>query len=188
MTDATDATDATIDPMHVSASFGDRKPPYSNWHYTCAEYETASGKTRTARSASTLRSLAMWHNAAQHRIGQTIGFGPYNGETITGYELITTEYKPDPQGRKVRIKDGAAGLLIRHLNNDGRHPSAGFSRDEQTSIAWLEENKGRVFDLAATSPQMTNAQFYNTMPTDDSEGGFFLPRGLCAELKAMRQD
>lgn len=115
---------------------------------------------------------------ASRRVGSTLGFGPYKGETITGYRIETDTYTPDPDGLKVRIRADASVLLVRFLAQ-GRRPSAGFTSDEHRSRDWLADNAGRVFDLAAASPQMTLMQFFNTMPTHDAPGGFFLPRGLC---------
>lgn len=167
-----------IDKNHVSASFGDRTPPYANFHYTCTEFVTESGTTRTARSSSRLRTHEQWATYSAERIGKVIGFGMWEGETILGFRLITAEYKADPQGRSVRINDEANKMLIRVLS-DQRNTAAGFTKEEWASRDWLKKHAGRLFLLAEGTPQMTTDQFFNTMPEEEAPGGYFLPRGLC---------
>lgn len=173
-------TDAQDRRQHISASFGLRTPPYANWNYIAVEFTTASGQTRTARSAS---SPEPSHRYGSGRVGEYLGFGPYRKEKILEYRLICATYTPDPSGLRIRIKDDAHLLLIGRLNAQ-RSPQSGFSSFEHESRDWLRENAGRIFSLAEGSPQMSRNQFYNTMPEADAEAGFFLPIGLCDELDA----
>lgn len=164
---------------HVSASFGDRKPPYSNWHYSHIVYETFGGFTRTAAHASALTTAEQMLERAGSRIGSVIGFGIHEGEVVIGFEVVTARYDPHPDGIEVTVKPDASSILTRCLSS-GRSPQAGFTREEFQSIKWLRDNGGRRFQLADSTPQMSTEQFHNTLPTDDAPSGFFLPRGLCS--------
>lgn len=167
----------------ISASFGERNPPYSNWYYRRAILYSASGKSETAAHAHTSRSLEDWLSYAEEKKGKEVGFGIHHDEIVTSAEIESSHIEPDIQGRRIRIKNGASGLLARRLCAQ-RPPSAGFTREEQQSLDWLRRHEGREFALARRGTQMSCLQFFNTMPEDEAPGGFFIPRGLAEVIES----
>lgn len=167
---------------HISASFGDRKPPYRNWHYNSLRYESGDGHvTDTASWDVGLRSADKWDEVGKSQVGKPVGFGPHAGEVITGYQVLQASYRPHPGGLRVRLKTDANLLLAGKLSQ-GRPPSGGFTSEEHDSINWLRANAGRSFDVVHPDdiPQMSGDQFFNTMPDgEEAPAGYYLPRGLC---------
>jgi hypothetical protein len=177
--------DGQVENDHISASFGDRKPPYSNWHYISLVFITREGHhAEVARHAHTISSVAARVEAGHRKVGNAVGFGEFKDEIVVSYKVSEHQYRRHPDGIVVRFKPDAYELLVKKLRA-GRSSHASFTREEHQSLDFVRE-MGRVwkrFDVVADDcvPQMTPKQFWNTMPDKElnAPGGFFLPRGLC---------
>lgn len=168
---------------HVSASWGDRKPPFANWHYNSVVYISGDGhESHTASHASTLRSVAGADELGKKKIGKTVGFGKYIDEVVTDYRVVVADYERHPEEIEIAVKQDAEGLLRSELAKRMRgNPQAVYTAEERKSMDWLKENAGREFEVMRDEdvPQMTPKQFWNTMPCEEAPGGYCLPRGLC---------